>query len=279
MMEYYFQPQDTVPEEVMEQVHTAGQQILDAFVEICARHSLRYYIVAGTLLGAVRHQGPIPWDDDIDVAMPRQDYERFKEILLKRPEGEEYHIHCYENDPNFRLFLLRLNKKGTVYSLHHESNVDLRFKELWIDIFPLDEAPSPAGGMYQLRGHLIAALKRMANNKVRVNGRELSIKGKLLHAMLVVVPYSCLRSWTERLMRVGEGKNRENYVGWASHYDFRKQTMPKSWYEPSCEVNYSGKMYSAPGKWKEMLGRLYGDYMQLPPKEKRVGHVPEHVKL
>lgn len=278
-MEYYFEWEDTVPEEVMEQVHSAGQQILDAFVQICAENSLRYYLVAGTLLGAVRHQGPIPWDDDIDVAMPRQDYEKFKAIMLKRPPEEEFHIHCFENDPKFRLFLLRLNKKGTIYSLHHESNVALRFKELWIDIFPLDDAPSAENKAYQFRGRLIAILKRMANNKVRESGRELSTKGRLLHGLLAVIPYLWIRNWAENLMRRDEGKNKGNYVGWASHYDFRKQTMPKSWYEPPCEVNYSGKMYLAPGKWKEMLEQLYGDYMQLPPEEKRVGHVPAHVKL
>ena len=102
-----------ISSETIEKIHACGQEVLDAFVQICEQNNLRYYIIAGTLLGAVRHKGPIPWDDDVDVCMPRKDFEKFKKIMLARPEGELYHIHCRENDSNYPQIMVHLMKKGT----------------------------------------------------------------------------------------------------------------------------------------------------------------------
>ena len=88
---------------LMEQIHACGQEILDEFVSICEENNFKYYLYYGTLLGAVRHKGPIPWDDDVDVVMPREDYDAFKKLMLARPEGGLYHIQCYENDPGHHI--------------------------------------------------------------------------------------------------------------------------------------------------------------------------------
>ena len=101
--------------EILDKIHACGQEILDEFVRICEENHLKYYLIAGTLLGAVRHKGPIPWDDDVDVCMPREDFEKFKKIMLARPEGELYHIHCHENDPCYPQRICRVMKRGTVY--------------------------------------------------------------------------------------------------------------------------------------------------------------------
>lgn len=266
--------------DIMEQIHAAGQEILDEFVRICKENGLTYYLVAGSLLGAVRHKGPIPWDDDIDVAMPRKDLDRFEQLMLEKEHTRPlFHLHSYANDPNFRLFLVRLNKRGTCYSLHHEKNVELRFKELWIDIFPLDDAPVPEDRAFRIAGKKIAVLKRMVNNKVRVNCSGMSLRGKLLHAALSVVPFKLLKKQTEKLMKKWNGKTDACYVGWASHYHFLKQTMPQNWYIPAVKVQYNDKLYNAPGQWDKVLTQLYGNYMELPPPEKRVGHLPEEIQL
>ena len=73
--------------EMLEAAHRTGEELLDVFVRICGDNDLRYYLAYGTLLGAARHKGPIPWDDDVDVVMPRRDYERFKSIMLDTRGG------------------------------------------------------------------------------------------------------------------------------------------------------------------------------------------------
>ena len=76
-----------ISDEVMRDIHKCTQEILDVFVKVCEENNLRYYLIYGTLLGAVRHKGPIPWDDDLDVCMPREDFEKFKRIMLERNGG------------------------------------------------------------------------------------------------------------------------------------------------------------------------------------------------
>lgn len=258
--------------EVMDKIHQHEQEILDAFAQICKENNLRYYIIAGTLLGAVRHKGPIPWDDDADVCMPRSDMEKFKKIMLARPDGEIYHIHCRENDPNYATFTVKLKKRGTVYKSQGLIDRGLDYLELWLDIFPLDNAPEKNGIIYRLIGMRIAIMKRLVSNKAIVNTSKQSIKCKLLHFLLKPFSINWLRNHTEKLMTKYNNKTCSRYVSWASHYNFLKQTMPKNWYEPATEVLYSGKHYYAPCKWDNVLTKLYGDYMKPPANTDRIGH-------
>ena len=134
-MEYFTGEQAAHDRQIMDRIHECGQEILDAFVEICTEHNLKYYLAGGSLLGAVRHKGPIPWDDDVDVYMPRADADAFKKLMLDRPDGEPYHIQCYENEPTFVHFNLHYNKRGTVYKTKVAIEKKRRYMELWLDVF------------------------------------------------------------------------------------------------------------------------------------------------
>lgn len=265
--------------EIMDQIHRCGQEILDEFVRICEQNNLHYYLIAGSLLGAVRHKGPIPWDDDIDVAMPRTDVEVFKKIMLDRPKGEKFHIHCAENDPNFYWLFVRLLKRDTTYRVKSNVNVNLLHRELWLDIFPLDDAPNSLNFKYRLLGMRVYLMKRLLWNKATNDTSNLHIKGKLMNLILKPISFKWLHTHTKKLINKYDGKGCKCYVSWASHYNFKKQTMPKAWYEPATKVLYSDKYYSAPHDWDKVLTQLYGDYMKLPPENERVGHSPLEIKL
>lgn len=265
--------------EVLEQIHRCGQEILDEFVKICEQNNFRYYLIAGTLLGAVRHKGPIPWDDDVDVAMPRKDMEEFKKLMLARPEGEQYHVHCFENDPNFLWFLIRFMKRGTIYSIESFNNVDLRYKELWLDIFPLDEIPKNSGLRHRFIAMRIGLMQHFVSIKSRNSTAGMYTAKKLVYHMLKPLSFKWLRSHTERLMCKWNGKGCKYYVSWASKYNYKKETMPKEWYEPVSKLIYNDKYYAAPHEWNKVLKQLYGDYMKLPPENERVGHSPLELKL
>lgn len=261
-----------VTKELMNKIHACGQEILDEFVRICTDNNLKYYLIAGTLLGSVRHQGPIPWDDDVDVCMPRADYEKFKEIMLNRPDGEIYHIHCRENDTAYPSRLSRLMKRDTVYRNRAWSNRNMRYSELWLDIFPLDDAPSAEDQQYQKFAQRMDFIKTLCFNKVSNDTKKMSYKSKLLHGVLKLLPMKLLVSLDEKMMRKYQGRGCDCYMNWGSKYGYIKQTMPKAWYEPSTEVLYSGKYYSAPGQWDKVLTNIYGDYMTPPPKDEQIGH-------
>ena len=116
-------------------------EIMRLFVKLCEQHRLRYYIVGGTMLGAMRHKGFIPWDDDMDVGMPRPDYERFREIApLELPEGYAY-LNFRDNPEHKRFFSRLVDKRVHVMNA---SASKLLQEEAWIDIFPLDGMPGNA---------------------------------------------------------------------------------------------------------------------------------------
>lgn len=265
-------------EGILDQIHRCDQEILDAFVEICRENGFRYYLAGGTLLGAVRHKGPIPWDDDVDIYMPRADADAFKALMLSRPEGELYHIQCFENEPTFCHFNIHFNKRGTVYKTEVTLEQKRRYMELWIDIFPLDECRGMDGIWKRLIGRFIIFLK----NEIKYRGVGVGTMYPLKQlCRLFLMPFSDerLRSWMDRLMRKDRGRQCDYYANWTGLCPFPNNVMPKSWFEPACELPYMGKKYRAPGEWDRVLTARYGNYMQLPSESERRWHYPLEVKV
>lgn len=266
-----------ISNEMMEKLHKCTQEILDAFVTICEEYHLKYYFLYGTLLGAIRHEGPIPWDDDVDVCMPREDYEKFKQIMLARNEEETFHIHCFENDSSQVLDIVKVEKKGTLYKTY--VNIDSRFQEVWIDVFPLDESPGSMFWRIRLLCWTIEKLKMLLTTKAIKTIKHLKLKRKFAHMLLTPVPVKAMYTLTERLMKLENNKGYQYYISWAGKYSSKKQMMPKEWFGEPVEVLYDGKYYNAPCKWDKVLTQLYGNYMELPPEEKREQHAPIEIDI
>lgn len=263
----------------MKKLHNCTQEILDAFAAVCEENHLRYYLIYGTLLGAIRHNGPIPWDDDADVCMPREDYEKFKRIMLERSVDEVYHIHCFENDQNSPLLLSKMMKKGTVYITGWSAGLDARFKEIWIDVFPLDDLPGYSQFRVRLLGTAIRWMKMLLTTRALKETKDIKPKRKFAHVLLKPIPIRWMYRLAERLTKLCNGKGYKFYVNWGGKYYFKRETMPKEWYGEPVKVLYSGKYYDAPCQWDKVLTHLYGDYMKLPPEEERVGHDPIEFKV
>ena len=196
---------------LMEQIHACGQEILDEFVSICEENNFKYYLYYGTLLGAVRHKGPIPWDDDVDVVMPREDYDAFKKLMLARPEGELYHIQCYENDPDYWAFFSRLDKRDTIYCTQQALDEGRRYTEMWIDVFPLDNAPEIGKIGYYWVCVRMKWLKRLIVNKLKKNTGRMSWQGSLLHFLLKPVSCEWLRRSADKMIAKWNSKKSRYY--------------------------------------------------------------------
>ena len=123
-------------------------EILDFFADVCKRNGLRYFIIAGTLLGAVRHGGFIPWDDDIDVAMPRRDFNKFAKICKKElPDG--YFFQSSKTEKEYPFFFAKLRRDGDTVNESILESHDIH-KGCYIDVFPLDKCPRSARGRKML---------------------------------------------------------------------------------------------------------------------------------
>ena len=266
------EPVVAVTPELLKQIQQTGQELLDAFVGICEENHLRYWLYYGTLLGAVRHRGPIPWDDDMDVAMPREDYERLKTLMLARPQDELYHIHCYDNDPAMYNPFGRLRKQGTVFRTQTDRQLGMRDVGMWLDICPFDEIPYNGGLRYRLYIMYTKFVIRLTANKsvIRMDGQRL--RAKVMHLILKPFSHQNMHAHVERLIRRWEGKDCKYYIYWNTPYSVERETAPKDWFVPTEKLEYNGKNYCVPKQWDKVLRRIYDDYMLPPPPDKRVPH-------
>ena len=245
--------------------------MLKEFMRICAHLDLRYYVVGGTLLGAVRHQGFIPWDDDIDLAMPREDYERFLEkgqSLL----SDEFFLQTFHTDPEFPANFAKIRDNRTTFIEKSVSGKHIHHG-VYIDIFPLDYYPD---GCFS---RVILELRRFLI-KMRISGeftyrRNESLLKALVRKRLAAI---CLRLYPDLTQTIEKrehlyksvppGRCICNYSGaWG-----RKEIWPAEWISESCELTFEGLAVPAPGEYHKMLCHFYGDYMTPPPLEKRVSH-------
>ena len=257
--------------ELIEKLHRCEIEIMDEFDRVCKKNNLTYYMVGGTLLGAVRHGGFIPWDDDVDLAMPRRDYNKLLEIA-DREFSDRFFLQTLYNDPGYENRFAKIRMNNTLFV--EESLVNTkRHHGIYIDIWPLDEGRENFGFIQRKRKALLTLItwyvKKRGNPDAKVHCRTLA--RKVMFALLKPFSKETLMRFVEFLMR-GKG---DCYVNWASQYGFVKQTMKKTVYDPPVKLKFEDKEYFAPREYEFFLRRIYGEnYMQLPPVEKRVTHNP-----
>lgn len=249
----------------MKKVWAIQLGLLADFIEVCEAHGYRYWAFAGTLLGAVRHQGYIPWDDDMDVVMPREDYED----LLKHPEyfKEPSQLHFSNNEENFYEGWARVHNVNTAVVYPTERGA-VSMQGIYIDIFPLDDMDDSK------RNALDAKIIRVVN----VLGHACSYN---------INPNKLLRflSWTNRHLhffkpeRAFRRLNRfcvkkvKNATKWGARlapvYHYTKCTYDKKDYEETLKVPFEYMSINIPAGYDNVLRTTYGDYMKFPPAEKR----------
>ncbi|MBR2853529.1 MAG: LicD family protein [Clostridia bacterium] len=250
-------------------------ELLRRFRRVCEEHGLLFYLSGGTLLGAVRHQGFIPWDDDIDVCMPRPDYDRLR-VLCRRESLFPPHIRlvCFE-DGTFDMPFMKLCDTRIYVST--DEYLDSSFPYLWIDIQPYDGLPEDGeevraiyDRIAKIRRIMMAGVSRREHGTtafrrfikplvfrpyVRVVGLD-RLSGKI-HRIASAIPYDTASYC--------------GAVAWGLYGPGER--LKKDEFEIPAEVLFEGESYPTFSCWDAYLRGLYGDsYMQLPPPEKRKCH-------
>jgi len=253
-------------------LHFIELEILKEFGRICEKHNLSYCITAGTLLGAVRHKGFIPWDDDIDVVMPRKDFDRLEKICLNYlPTGLFYQN--YQTEANYPFYFAKLRKNNT--EVCEESLIDVQMhKGVYIDIFPLDKCPKG-----KIFGKLFFKVMELLNCVVVAKVNRSFVCGykkkymRFLFAILKYLPKRLLISMREiwRIL-VGILSSGECLCTVGGAHGYPRETYKKEWFAESVLLEFEGAQYPAPVGWRELLTNMYGDYMQLPDEPERTGH-------
>ena len=264
---------------MLKKIHKCEQEILDEIVRICENNNLRYVLIGGTLLGAARHKGFIPWDDDLDIAMPRKDYKKFIKICTNKEElGNKFIIDCLKTNSNYYLPFIKIRNKNTIYEQIAQKNYKGE-KGIWVDIFPLDNAKSENSEwkkekiINRFKGAL--CIKNLEN----VNYKKSNIK-KIAMYIIKILPNKFFYFLMDEIMFFNKNENSKYFVNFGSNYGVKKQIHLKAKYFPATELEFEGKLYKVPNDYKYVLKKIYGDnYMELPPKEKRVTHNPLRVRF
>lgn len=252
--------------EQMEQLKQTELHIFQAFIKICDQLGLKYYLLGGTMLGAVRHKGFIPWDDDIDIGMLRSDYEIFvakAQALLP----EHIFLQTIDTDPEYLANYAKLRHSGTAFI---ETAVkDRKINHgIFIDIFPLDHYPDSE--KERKRFHRLNKLYTLRIGAEFYCSAK-SFKRKAAHCVAKLLLPSVKQALRKRenLMRsYPEGAYIANHCGaWG-----KKEIVPADWYAEGTILEFEGLLVTAPKNYESWLTQVYGNYMQLPPVEKRKTH-------
>ena len=251
---------------IQHQLWKTELEILDVIDKVCVENRLRYSLAYGTLLGAVRHGGFIPWDDDVDIMMPREDYEKLIEIWPSvAPKG-----YILETERMFEDFVnnfLKIRKDHTTF-LQFESERSVKHhKGIFIDVFPADRrAP---GRLSQKLQRFDFAINLLFNRGyVQKVGRTTTIQ-KIMLAMVPKRYYQQLSNWAGEKSRKWNCYTSSELVFPCTIRDCSR-FYPSDLFEHLERVPFNGKEYSAIRERERFLTICYGDYMQLPPEEDRV---------
>jgi lipopolysaccharide cholinephosphotransferase len=255
----------------IDEVKILQLDILSALDRFCREKGIQYFIIDGTLLGAVRHKGYIPWDDDIDVGLVRSEYNRlmaeFPDVLEDRYEL----LSLEKNDFWDRSYAAIYDNKTVV---KYERNCSMA-TGLLIDIFPIDEVPSESSKWQScIRSmRLYNRLHSFKSNALPLFTSS-PVKWVVLGlCKLVLLPFS------QRRIAIQKSRFAQSYNGCQSGLGYElafgvgaKQPFLLKDFESFEEYQFENRKFIGPKNYDSVLTRTYGDYMQLPPEDKRVSH-------
>lgn len=254
----------------MDEQKSIESAALKSFADYCAENGLRYYLYAGTLLGAVRHKGFIPWDDDIDVVMPRPDYERFYSMAKQKRIASNLDIDTYRMSDNSICPFIKLQDNRTD---GHEQNLPDSFHTaVWIDIFPLDGAPDDRPEQKKLikkQKRLIKRLDLCTRQYVPCKDPLRHLKRYIIWKIFGGINYKDIDRELE-LNSLKYDYDSSNYIGNTVYCAGINEIIAKHEFDTPAQLQFEGNLFQVPGTYKAYLTSLYGDYMKLPPLNQRI---------
>lgn len=256
-------------------------EIMDEIHRICTENGIVYYMIGGTALGAVRHGGFIPWDLDIDIAMKRADYDLFKKICTTQL-NERFMYRDYTNTSNYdHPHALVCIKNTVLISKFDVFNPEQENLGIYLDIFPLDNAPDDAA-LQQKQKHCILNIsktKRFKVGRCYHAGRLKRLAKKTVSTLMFWTSVDALNAKLDACMRQYNSQPTGYLCSMASHYSYEKQCMPEEIYGEPQLIAFEGRAYYAPAQLDDYLKRIFKDYMKLPPEEERQANLDVFKKV
>lgn len=241
---------------------------------ICAKHHISYSVEGGTLLGTVRHQGFIPWDDDVDIAMIRSEYVKFCEVCKTELDTEKYFLQNHDTDPQYRWGYAKVLKNNTSFIRYGQEHLNMR-RGVYVEIFPMDGIPESQIQKYIFNFLRLCCRKIMYSEVGKVSCKK-SVK-RMGFRVLNLIPVGAAFSILDFLARRYDEKE-ARYVTCLSYPDCwvrGKRGFKREFYLETKRMLFEGKEINVPREERELLETLFGeDYMVPPPEKDRGTHIP-----
>jgi lipopolysaccharide cholinephosphotransferase len=251
----------------LQKLHTVLLEMLTELDRVCRNNNVEYTLSGGTLLGAMRHGGFIPWDDDVDVSMRRADFSRFRDACKADLDAQRFFFQDNTTDENYPWGYARLRRKYTEFVRIGQEHMKMK-TGIFLDIFPNDYIP----GFYPLRlAHCFCCF--VVRKILYAESGKVVARSKLrrsVYSLLSKIPRKVAFAWLDKLAKVKKSKYcraltfpppRDRHLGTSAYY-----------YEEYEDIEFEGKIFRVMKHRHDYLKYKYGDYMQLPPPEKRHWH-------
>lgn len=243
-------------------------ELLEKLDQVCQEHNFQYWVIAGTLLGAVRHKGIIPWDDDIDVCMPRNDYDKLIQLGDKLFDGPFY-LQTSANDPGFHKGFARLRNSNSTEIPYKDAAYKCNHG-VFLDIFPLDDIPSSEKefkrrikvmkvweGVLHFQGRFYSDLGSYGLNSKKRIAYDIC---KILFQLKIITPHRIYKIYHK--IAAGKGNQIANKVGLLTVvHDSPRYIFMKEMFSKTIRLPFENITVNAPAEYDSILTTSYGDYM------------------
>ena len=262
-------------EDTLRKIQMVELELLEEADRICRKNHIHYNIIAGTLLGAVRHGGFIPWDDDADIAMLRSEYDRFVEACARDLDHSRFYFQDHRTTPGYRWGYGKLRRKDTLFLREHQEHMPYE-QGIFLDVFPLDAVHNnyllrcvDQFRCFCLRKALYARVGKTADRNRFKRG---------IYRMLDRIPEDALKRRLDRMIL--HAPEHSDYVRILMFpTPNRTYAYRRKWYEASRDTMFEGRVFPGIAEYDEYLRFKYGDYRVLPPEEERKVHPVSALKL
>ena len=253
-------------DDVLRKLQLTQLEMLKLVDQMCRKSDIKYSLFAGTLLGAVRHKGYIPWDDDLDICMAREEYNRFIHIWQQAPP-KGYLLQNKENSPGFTQTFTKIRKEHTTF-LETENEIGRYHNGIFIDVFPVDRIPSGRFARYLFFWRCLLYQLFTREYVPKKNGHLMQYGSRVLLFLTSIPQRAHIR---ERLLtKITSYNNNQSFnTTTIETFESIKHSYPPDMMEHFTNLPFEDSSFMCCASWEQQLQEHFGDYMQFPPKEEQ----------
>lgn len=241
---------------------------------LCRKHGIKYFLLGGSAIGAVRHKGFIPWDDDLDIVMDNENYEKFITVCRAELDNEKYYIQ--EGYVNWPLGYTKIKLRGTIFHEPGQYVNDENECGIFLDVFKLENAPS---SVFLQRWQYLCAKYLLCYCMLERGWSEASAIKKLMMLTAYPVKISVIRNFLKEQVEKWNKKDTNYRLFWTGRYRYTQSFYNKDLFSDAIYVPFEEISLPVPKKYDQLLTQIFGDYMTPPPVKEQVGLHLQDVKF